>query len=277
MGSSRILVTGADGQVGRALARLRPDADLRAHHDLDVTDADAVERAAEDVDIIVHLAAMTDVDRCEDDPRTAELVNAHGTSNVVAAARRHGARVVYLSTDYVFPGDDPPYAEQDPTRPINAYGRSKLGGERHLDPENDLVVRTSWIFGDGHNFVGTILRAAATGNVTVVDDQIGRPTAADDLARALDHLLTASVSGCIHVAGDGTPCSWADFADLVIGVAGYDSEVERVSTEAYAARASKRVAPRPPNSTLDIEHARELGVPLVDWRTSVITYVKGMT
>lgn len=277
MGSSRVLVTGADGQVGRAFASLRPDADLRGHHDLDVTDAEAVERAAEGVDVIVHLAAMTDVDRCEDDPRTAELVNAHGTSNVVAAARRHGARVVYLSTDYVFPGDDPPYAEQDTTRPINAYGRSKLAGERHLDAESDLIVRSSWIFGDGHNFVATILRAAATSDVRVVDDQIGRPTAAGDLARALDHLLVASKSGCIHVAGDGAPCSWADLAELSIRVAGYRSDVERVSTNVYSAHASHRVTPRPPNSTLDIEQARKLGVPLVDWRTSLTTYVKGMT
>lgn len=271
-----MLITGAAGQVGRALTRLLPDADARGKADLDVTDAAAVSEAVAGHDVVFHLAAMTDVDGAEVAPTVAEDVNDRGTANVADAARLHGARVVYLSTDYVFRGDSPPYAEGDRPDPVNVYGRTKLAGETHLDPERDIVVRTSWIYGDGRNFISAIVDAATKGPVTVVDDQFGRPTSAADLAAALAYVVDAGWSGVLHVAGDGPPCSWADLAEAVLRETGSRLVVNHVDTQTYAAGSPKAVAPRPRDATLSLERARSLGVPLVDWRTSVAAYVREM-
>ncbi|HVL38742.1 MAG TPA: NAD(P)-dependent oxidoreductase [Fimbriimonadaceae bacterium] len=271
----RVLVTGAGGQVGTAMRSLVRWADFRTHAELDVTDPASIEAATEGKDIVVHLAAMTQVDWCELQPDRAAEINTGGTGNVIAAARMHGARVIYLSTDFVFRGDDPPYAEDDSLSPVNVYGKTKLGGEEQLDPAaGDLVVRTSWVFGQGINFLRTILGAATEGPVTVVEDQIGRPTAAADLAFALERLIRAPIAGRLHVAGDGAPCSWADLAELALQYAGRSTEVIRVDTESFRASHPERVAPRPPNSTLSIDKARDLDIPLVDWRASLQRYVE---
>lgn len=273
MASGRILVTGAGGQVGRALGAVLRGADLRTHAELDVTDADAVAAAVEGAEVVVHAAAMTNVDACEADPGAAEAVNDHGTRVVAAAARERGAKVLYLSTDYVFAGDAAPYDEDDPTGPLNVYGRTKLAGERHLDPRRDLVVRTSWVFGDGRNFVRAILAADATPRV--VDDQRGRPTSAAMLARALVAILERpGLTGRLHVAGDGPPCSWADLADAALASAGRDVRVTRVDSATYARGAGRVIAPRPADSTLQLTRARAAGLPLEDWRASVDAYVR---
>lgn len=276
MDNDRVLITGAGGQVGTALKHTAPGAKAFSHHDLDVTDARAVAEAAAGIDVIVHLAALTNVDGCEAEPDTAHRVNVGGTKNVVAAAREHGARVVFLSTDYVFSGEDAPYSEDGDPGPVNVYGETKLAGERLLDTERDLIVRASWIFGAGRNFVTTILRAATSGPVRVVDDQIGRPTSADALALALVDLIDRGVSGCVHVAGDGAPCSWADLAETAIAGSGLEAKVQRVSTEQYRSDADGTIARRPPNGTLGLDKARALGIPLVDWRTSLTAYLKGI-
>lgn len=278
MGRDRsVHITGAGGQVGVEVAALLPDAHAHARDDLDVTDAGAVRSALDGADVVVHLAAFTNVDECEQDPERAFAVNARGTANVAAVASAGGARVVYVSTDYVFDGrKGEAYEEHDQVNPVNVYGRSKLEGERAvLEVERSLVVRTSWVFGRGRNFVATILSAARAGKeLRVVADQIGRPTWARALAQALVHLVEAEVTGTIHVAGDGYPCSWADLADAALDVAGAGGRVERVDTSGYARRAGRSLAPRPANSTLSIEAARAVGVPLWDWRESVRAYVK---
>lgn len=263
--------------MGRALHGLLPGADVRSHAELDVTDAAAVEAAVTGAAVVVHAAAMTAVDACEASPEAAAAVNDRGTKAVAEAAHAAGARVVYLSTDYVFAGDAAPYAEDDATGPLNVYGRTKLAGERHLDPERDLVVRTSWVFGDGRNFVRTVLAAAVEAKPRVVDDQVGRPTAATMVARALVELLDRpDVTGSLHVAGDGPPCSWADLADAALAGAGRDVRVERVDSATYAAGAGRVIAPRPADSTLQLTRARGLGLPLEDWRASVESYVRGI-
>jgi dTDP-4-dehydrorhamnose 3,5-epimerase len=277
MTDPKVLVTGGDGQVGRALRPLLPHADYRSQSALDVTDAQAVRRAVEGAGVVVHAAAMTNVDACEANPTAAAGVNDRGTRVVAETAHRCGAKVVYLSTDYVFAGDAAPYAEDDPTGPLNVYGRTKLAGEGHLDPERDLVVRTSWVFGEGRNFVRSILQAAETAPPRVVDDQVGRPTSATALARALAALLERpDVTGRIHVAGDGPPCSWADLADAALGAAGRDVRVVRVDSTSYAASTRRAIAPRPPDSTLHLKRARLLRLPLEDWRASVDAFVKGV-
>ena len=279
MGRDRsVHVTGASGQVGLEVARLLPGARLHSREDLDVTDAAGVHSALDRADVVIHLAAFTDVDECEKDPARAFAVNAQGAGHVAEAAAAGGARVVYVSTDYVFDGTaDGEYAEDHPTGPLNAYGRSKLEGEQIVMAHGDdnLVVRTSWVYGRGRNFVRTILSAARAGKeLSVVADQIGRPTWARDLARALVHLVEAGASGSIHVAGDGPPCSWADLADAALSAAGLDARVARVDTAAYARLAGRTLAPRPGNSTLSLEKARANGVPLGEWRRSVDAYVR---
>ena len=272
----RILITGAGGQVGRALRPMLPDARFATHGDVDVTDARAVASAARNHDVIIHLAAFTNVDGCEVDRDMAQRVNAGGTENVVTAARAADARVVYVSTDYVFSGDSTgEYREDDPVRPINVYGDTKLQGERHLDPDLDLIVRTSWVFGEGHNFIRTILAASERGTVSVVDDQRGRPTAAAAVAGGVVHLVAGGVSGIVHVAGDGPPCTWADLAEVAMSVAGSVHTVDRIDTAAYVASTTRVIAPRPPNSALALDKARSLDVPLLDWRSSVEDYVGG--
>lgn len=272
--SRRVLVTGADGQLGRALRDVLRGATFAPRGELDVTDRVAVHAAVEGTDVVVHAAAMTNVDACEADPESAGAVNERGTGNVAAAARAAGAKVIFVSTDYVFAGDAAPYDEDDAPGPLNVYGRTKLAGERSLDPERDLVVRTSWVFGDGRNFVRTILRAA--GPLRVVDDQVGRPTGAPMLARVIAELVERpEATGRLHVAGDGAPCTWADLADAALTAAGRPDRVERVDSAAYAAGAARVIAPRPADSTLALKRAQEAGLPLEDWRTSVDEYVRG--
>jgi dTDP-4-dehydrorhamnose reductase len=273
-----VLVTGAGGQVGRALRTEIPEARFLAHAELDVTDAAAVREAVAGVDLVIHLAAMANVDECERDPDRANAVNAEGTRNVVEAAGQR-ARVVYVSTDYVFDGrKQEEYAEDDPPVPLNAYGRSKLAGEEYVrrGPDN-LIVRTSWVFGVGRNFVATILKAAQMGGpLRVVGDQRGRPTYAQDLAASLAHLVRDRTAGILHVAGDGEPATWADLAELAVGAAGLSVAVERIDAETYRRRAGRVVAPRPANSVLSLERARRWGVPLAEWRRSVHRYVGAM-
>jgi dTDP-4-dehydrorhamnose 3,5-epimerase len=258
-------VTGADGQVGRALRARLPDAVFLTRGDLDVTDQRMVRHLLGGVDLVVHCAAMTDVDGCERDPERAMAVNAWGSAHVAMAADR----VILLSTDYVFDGTKPgEYREDDPPNPRSAYGRSKLEAERAvLEAGPNLVVRTSWLFGDGRNFVRSIAAAARAGKpLRVVGDQRGRPTFAGDLALALAHLAARDDVGVLHVAGDGTPCTWAELAEVVAG-----RPVERVTTAEWGAP-----APRPANSVLALGRARGRGVPLRDWRTSVRRYLEGM-
>lgn len=265
MGSDpRVLVTGAGGQVGRALRPHLPDAVYLDRAALDVCDPAAVRDAFGAGDVVVHAAAKTDVDGCEREPDAAFAANADAARHVADT----GARVIQLSTDYVFDGrSDAPYAEDHPTDPLSVYGRSKLAGERAvLARPGNLVVRTSWVYGDGRNFFRAIRGAERAGRaLRVVDDQRGRPTAAADLARALAYLVSLDVSGVVHVTGDGEPCTWADLAELAVG-----HPVERISTEEFGAP-----APRPRSSVLALDRARALGVPLADWRDSVTRYLEG--
>ena len=260
------------------MARVLPGADLRDRGALDVTDAVAVDAAVERAGTVIHLAAMTDVDACEREPDVARRVNAEATSHVARAARRRGARLIYLSTNYVFDGGkEAEYLESDEPGPVNVYGRTKLEGERAAaSVEDHLVIRSSWIFGAGANFVDRIVARAREGReLRVVEDQVARPTAATALAAAVDFLLSTDVRGVLHVTGDGPRCSWADLAEHALEAAGIDAPVQRISSADYRAAARHVVAARPENSTLSLDRARALGVPLLDWRESIESHVKG--
>ena len=234
------------------------------HAELDVTDAAAAADALGGATVI-NCAAYTNVDGAEEDPETANAVNAEGAGNVAEAA----ARVVYVSTDYVFDGSKPaPYVESDPVNPLSEYGRSKLAGERATltaSPQS-LVVRTSWLFGTGgRNFVTTMLRAGEErGQVRVVDDQVGCPTFTGHLADALVALAEGHGHGFLHVAGSGS-CSWFEFARAIFERAGMDVDVRPCTNEEFP-----RPAARPANSVL----ASERGAPrLPAWQDGLDAFM----
>jgi dTDP-4-dehydrorhamnose reductase len=264
----RLLVTGADGQLGREVVDVCRAAgddvvgcDVSA---LDVTDRDNVLQvlAAVAPDAVVHAGAWTNVDRCENEPDRAYAVNALGTRHVAEAARFAGARVCYISTDYVFDGAGTrPYHEWDAVNPLSVYGRSKLGGEAALGPD-DTVVRTSWVCGrHGRNFVKTILGRAADGHpLTVVDDQFGCPTFADDLAGMIRRLVVARLPGLFHVTNQGAT-NWYQFARDAVEAAGLDTSL--VTPITTPEMQPPRPAPRPAYSVLDNAALRLSGIPLL--------------
>lgn len=271
-----VLITGAGGQLGRELVEAFDgfagyEVSAFDHDALDVGDRDATLGAITTAapDVVIHAGAWTAVDACEGDPTRAFRVNSLGTRWVVDGARRVGARVVYVSTDYVFDGAKPtPYLEWDEPAPRSVYGRSKLGGERELRPE-DTVVRTSWVAGRyGANIVGTILRAAAQRpTLSFVDDQHGNPTIAQDLAHGIRDLVSRDLPGVFHVTNQGS-VSWYELAREVLSCAGEDPD--RVQPLSTAELQPPRPAPRPANSVLENFALREAGVPLLpDFRASL--------
>jgi dTDP-4-dehydrorhamnose reductase len=279
------VVTGSRGQLGTALvARLeRAGIPVRAADlEVDIADPKAVARFL-DVPprprVVANAAAFTHVDRCEREPETADRVNREGPAVLARAARAIGAKLVHVSTDYVFPGDaGRPYAETDPTGPRSCYGRTKLAGERAvLDTcEDALLVRTSWVFGRGRNFLAAILAQArdrrsgrASGPLRVVDDQRGRPTYAVDLAEGLHRLVEAEAKGLYHLANSGE-ATWWDLARFCLDEAGFaDLGVERIQT-----RDLDLDAPRPAFSVLDCSKAEALGIALRPWREAVRAHLR---
>ncbi len=276
----RILVTGAGGMLGRDLAAALSSPQ---HHELhllgrsecDVTDAKTVRAcfASARPQMVIHAAAYTDVDGCERDPARAMRVNGEGTRHVAQAAAAAGARLIYLSTDYVFDGAKrEPYVEDDPANPLNVYGRSKLAGECAVREHSDsLIVRTSWLFGrHGRHFITAILDRVRRGEpLRVVNDQVGCPTWTRDLARALTALISTTARGIVHATGSGV-CSWYDFAQAIVDEAAGRSMVPRVPVEASTSAELDRPARRPPYSVLCNRRLQQLGVPaLPEWRESL--------
>lgn len=275
---TRVLITGAGGQLGRELAEVFARDDIGDdigdevaafdHASLDVADREHVLAVVAQVrpEVIIHAAAWTDVDGCQLDPDRALLVNAMGTRHVVQAARLVGARVCYVSTDYVFDGTaEQPYHEWYAPEPASEYGRSKLAGERELAAAGvagDLIVRTSWLCGRyGRNFVKTVLTSARGGKaLCVVDDQHGCPTFAGDLAGMIRHLITARLSGLFHVTNQGAT-TWYRFACAILESAGLDPGLATPITTAELD--PPRPAPRPGYSVLDNAALRLSGIPLL--------------
>jgi dTDP-4-dehydrorhamnose reductase len=298
----RVLVTGAEGQLGRdlvdALSGRVPVAGLRADlrtgslgarppchvvatdlPGLDITDRGAVLRFGEDQrpDVVIHGAAYTAVDACEGNPELAFAVNAIGTRNVAEASRRIGAHFVYVSTDYVFDGrSSRPYVEWDAPNPTSVYGRSKYAGELECGP-GDTIVRTSWVCGyHGANMVKTVLRLAGEpGPLRFVADQHGSPTFTADLAGVLAVLATERRPGRFHVTNHGVT-TWFGFAREVLAAVGADPM--RVEPVATADLQPPRPAPRPANSALDNTALRLGGLPtLPPWEDGLRRLVAALT
>lgn len=281
MSHGLLLVTGAAGMLGR---RVMADARAagwdavgldRAGAELtvDLTDPQATSAALRKAAprAVIHCAAWTDVDGAEADEAAAAAVNADASGNLAAACRDVGARLVAVSTDYVFDGtlSGRPYVESDPTGPLSAYGRTKLAGERAIAAatEDHAIARTAWLFGwPGKSFPDTMLRAGAgRGEVSVVTDQIGSPTWTGHLSPALVELAASDVTGVVHTAGSGQ-VSWHGLTVELYAQAGIHAAVLPTDSSAFV-----RPAPRPAWSVLATERA---GVPVLpDWREGVSGYL----
>ena len=271
----RILITGAEGQLGRDLQQvLKGHTLIRAvWPEFDLLNTDVEKQVlAPRPDAVFHLAAYTDVDGAEREPSKAMAVNAEGTERVARAVGKAGARLFYLSTDYVFDGrKDSPYVETDKPSPLNVYGRSKLEGERRALAHcpNTLIVRSAWLYGAyGKNFVNTITRLASKQSaLRVVTDQRGCPTYAGDLAVALVRVLDTDLRGVVHATGAGD-CTWYEFACAIVSLMGSGVPVDPITT-AEAGRA----ALRPSYSVLANVTLAKAGITLSHWKDALSRYM----
>lgn len=275
----RILVTGAKGQLGQELQRVLHAEEVIAtdQPEYALTDSMLGEKiAAQRPDLVIHTAAYTDVDGCERNPDTAFQINAIGTRYVAEGAAKAGAKLLYLSTDYVFDGRKTmPYTERDPVNPLNVYGRSKLAGEEEAlkSCRRTLVLRTSWLYGvRGKNFVKTILQLAATRpEIRVVNDQKGSPTYARDLAGVIVALIRREADGVVHAGGEGE-CTWYELACAIIQEARYTCRVIPISTAE-----SGRLAIRPAYSVLSTALLQQYGLSLLPWRVGLQRFISDQT
>lgn len=283
IGPKRILVTGANGQLGRALREEFGDADhieYTTRDDLDLTSPDlTTARRWRDYGVIINAAAYTAVDTAETPTgrRDAWAANVTAVTALARIATEHGLTLVHVSSDYVYDGaSDLPYTETDPYSPLGVYGQTKAAGDAIVSAvPRHYIVRTSWVIGEGKNFVRTMASLAERGiNPTVVADQVGRLTFTKDIAAGIRHLLnTNATSGTYNLTGTGEPATWADIARAVYHLTGHDpARITDVSTAQYFANATSPVAPRPANSALDLAKIEATGYAPRDWRESLKDY-----
>lgn len=278
----KIIVTGCNGQLGRAVNQIMANqADVEFINtdvaELDITNIDKVMELAREVKpyAIVNCAAHTAVDACETDVDNAYRINAIGPRNLSIAATETGAKMMHVSTDYVFDGKGTrPYLEFDTPNPQGVYGASKLAGENMVKEFADkyFIIRTAWLYGDGKNFVKTMLRLSETNDkVRVVADQFGSPTSTKELAGAMKQLLFTENYGLFHGTCEGS-CHWADFTKEIFRLAGKTTAVEEITSAEFAAK-----APRPAYSILE-NYMLKLTTDYMfaDWHDAIAEYIKAM-
>lgn len=275
----KILVTGSNGQLGRAINKqFESSSEYELVNtdvaELDITSVDDTIRfiTKEKPDIIINCAAHTAVDKCETDVDNAYKINALGPRNLSIAAASVDAKIVHVSTDYVFDGEGTkPYIEFDSTCPTGMYGKTKLAGEnfvKEFAPKH-YIVRTAWLYGDGNNFVKTMLRLAESRDeVSVVADQIGSPTSTKVLADIIAKLIETDNYGTYHGTCEGY-CSWADFAEEIYRLSGLNTKVNHITTAEYPSPVK-----RPAYSVLDNYMLKlTLGFVAVDWHDAIKEYI----
>ena len=279
----KILVTGVGGQLGYDVCKVL-DARKIENKGVDLTDFDITdEKATHDYivsyhpDAVIHCSAWTAVDKAEDELEMVRAVNTEGPRNIAVACKEIGAKMLYISTDYVFPGTGERFYEpDDPTGPLGAYGATKLGGELAVKELLDryFIVRISWVFGkNGNNFVKTMLRLAETRDeLNVVCDQIGSPTYTADLAPLLCDMVVTEKYGTYHATNEGI-CSWADFAEEIFRLAGKQVKVNHIPTSEYPTRAV-----RPQNSRMSKDKLERAGFKrLPSWQDALTRYWKELS
>lgn len=272
MDDKKIVITGANGQVGRALQKIYPQALALDREQLDITDQKAInEFNWDNTKVIINAAAWTDVDGAEN-PSNYDLVktvNVDATRYLATAANQHDSTFVAFSSDYVFDGSQSIHNEDELFSPLNVYGKTKADGDLAAATTiKHYIIRTSWVIGDGRNFVNIMQDLAARGiKPSVVNDQIGRLTFTDTLARGIKHLLeTNAPYGTYNLTNEGQSASWADIAKIVFEKSGKSpSDVQPVSTAEYFAD-KPNTAKRPLQSTLDLTKIEKTGFIPEDWR-----------
>jgi dTDP-4-dehydrorhamnose reductase len=279
MDDSSIFIVGANGQLGQALKAKYPGAQSADINELDITNAASV--AGFDwskVKVIFNAAAFTNVDGAEtpEGRVSAWKVNAAAVGNLVRAAIKHDLTLVHVSTDYVFDGTQAPHTEDEPFSPLSVYGQTKAAGDIavSLAPKH-YILRTSWVIGEGKNFVRTMLELGQKGvSPTVVADQVGRLTFTSELVRAIDHLLGVQAAyGTYNVSNGGEPAGWADITRAIFQAANFDLTVTDTTTAEYYA-GKDNIAPRPLQSAFDLSKIQAAGFTPADWREDLINYVK---
>jgi dTDP-4-dehydrorhamnose reductase len=278
---SRILVIGAKGMLGRDLVEVLRSSSRNDEvigwdfEDIDIRKEQSTIAKIESVypETVINVAAFTDVDGCESDEEKVFAINAEGMRHVALGALKCSAKVVYLSTDYVFDGKkNGPYLETDPPNPLNVYGRSKWKGEQYVQElvENSLIIRTQWLYGRyGNNFVTSILHQAREKRVlSIVNDQIGSPTYTADLSKAISGLIQFDVKGVFHVANSDL-CTWYIFGQAILKLA----EIEGVKIIPISSRELNQPATRPSYSVLSTQKLkREIGMTLRPWSEALKDY-----
>lgn len=276
----KVLVTGFNGQLGYDVVKELKSRQIECIgtdlQDFDITDREATLKYIKEYspDVIVHCAAYTAVDRAEDDEEVCQKVNVDGSENLAIAARETGAKILYVSTDYVYAGDgDEPFEVTDPTAPKSVYGRTKLEGENAVKMHTDkyFIVRTSWVFGiNGNNFVKTMLRLGAERDeLNVVADQIGSPTYTPDLARLISDLIVTEKYGTYHGTNENF-CSWAEFAAAIMALSGRNAKINPIPSSQYPAKAK-----RPLNSRLSKACLDRAGIKhLPTWQDALGRYIE---
>ena len=284
----KIIVTGCNGQLGRAINQIyAKETDIELVNTdvfqgdgitpLDITNVDEVLKLAREVKpyAIINCAAHTNVDKCETDVDNAYKINAIGPRNLSIAATENGAKLMHVSTDYVFPGtENKALTEFDAVGPTSMYGKTKLAGENFVKDfaKDYFIIRTAWLYGDGKNFVKTMLRLAETHDqVGVVKDQFGTPTSAVELAKAIHYLLPTENYGTFHGTCEGS-CSWADFAAEIFRLAGKDTKVNYITTEEFGSPTK-----RPAYSILDNYMLRlTTDFKFADWHDAIAEYMSNL-
>lgn len=279
MRNSDILIIGANGQLGKALHAKYPDARVVDSDKLDITDKKAVDSFdLSGVRIILNAAAYTNVDGAETQEGriTAWRVNAEALKNLTHVARNSDITVVHISTDYVFDGKNNNHSEDEHLSPLSVYGASKAAGDLLVSQlDKFYILRTSWVIGDGSNFVRTMLNLGQKGiEPSVVADQIGRLTFTSELVRAVDHLLEKkALFGIYNVSNGGESASWADITRKIFEIAGYKNSVTNTTTAEYY-KGKDGIAPRPLQSTLNLDKIQSTGFESTDWVADLKKYIE---
>lgn len=275
----KVLITGSNGQLGKALnQQLKDNKNFQVINtdvdELDITKFSEVNEFVKKIkpNIIINCAAHTAVDICEKQKDKAYRINAVGPKNLSVTAKEIGAVIVQVSTDYVFDGKKiGKYTESDRANPQSVYGQTKWEGEEFVRKTNEkhFIVRTAWLYGDGKNFVRTMLQLAEnSAEIRVVEDQVGTPTSAKEVAKVIMKLVETEFYGTYHATCEGQ-CSWADFSEEIFRLSGKDIHVKRITSEEY-----KTAAKRPQNSVLDNKNLREkIGYSMLGWEDALEEFI----
>ncbi len=280
----KILITGANGMLAKSVQERLKGNELICTDvaDLDITNQDAVLEFVEKCkpDYIVNCAAYTAVDKAEEAGDIVEKINGEGPANLAKAAQKNNCVLVHISTDYVFGGEldlEKDYKEEDPKAPVTAYGITKLHGEEKIKENTDkyYIFRTAWLYGEGNNFVRTMLKLAETRDeISVVADQHGSPTYAEDLANIIGEAIEKKIPYGIYNATNQGYTTWYDFTKTIFEYAGVNCKVNPVTTEEYIEMMKITQAKRPKNSKLSKEKLLEQGVTVPEWKEALKKYLK---